>query len=133
MASSSFETRRLGWYADPMPARRISSFIWGWGRALRQECEKLKNAGVTLNSAYLIRARAGRSGLLPRSGIASLIDPNYWSDPHSDRKMSLEGLKIAREIMQQGCIEALCHGSRRLPGPRVVTDDDLFDYACQCR
>ena len=35
---------------------------------------------------------------------APLIDPNYWSDPH-DRTMSLEGLKIAREIFQQAALK----------------------------
>jgi choline dehydrogenase-like flavoprotein len=59
---------------------------------------------------------------------APLIDPNYWSDPH-DRKMSLEGLKIAREIMQQDALKPYVM-AERLPGPKVVSDDDLFDYAC---
>ena len=59
---------------------------------------------------------------------APLIDPNYWSDPH-DRKMSLEGLKIAREILSQDALKPYVM-AERLPGPKVVSDDDLFDYAC---
>lgn len=59
---------------------------------------------------------------------APLIDPNYWSDPH-DRKMSLEGLKIAREIMQQDALKPYVM-AERLPGPKILSDDDLFDYAC---
>jgi len=59
---------------------------------------------------------------------APLIDPNYWSDPH-DRKMSLEGLKIAREIFQQAALKPYIM-AERLPGPKVMTDDELFDYGC---
>jgi choline dehydrogenase-like flavoprotein len=57
-----------------------------------------------------------------------LIDPNYWSDPH-DRTMSLEGLKIAREIMQQAALKPYVM-AERLPGPKVMTDEELFDYGC---
>lgn len=60
--------------------------------------------------------------------LQPLIDPNYWSDPH-DRKMSLEGLKIAREILSQDALKPYVM-AERLPGPKVVSDDDLFDYAC---
>jgi choline dehydrogenase-like flavoprotein len=59
---------------------------------------------------------------------APLIDPNYWEDPH-DRKMSIEGLKIAREIMQQAALKPFVL-AERLPGPKAVTDEDLFDYGC---
>jgi choline dehydrogenase-like flavoprotein len=57
-----------------------------------------------------------------------LIDPNYWSDPH-DRTMSLEGLKMAREIMQQAALKPYVM-AERLPGPKVMTDEELFDYGC---
>lgn len=59
---------------------------------------------------------------------APLIDPNYWEDPH-DRKMSIEGLKIAREIMQQAALKPFVL-AERLPGNSVATDAQLFDYGC---
>ncbi|EFG36860.1 conserved hypothetical protein [Brucella sp. NVSL 07-0026] len=99
------------------------------GSGIEAGVEKLKNAGVTLNSAYLHPRSRGTVRLASNDpALPPLIDPNYWSDPH-DRKMSLEGLKIAREIMQQDALKPYVM-AERLPGPKVVTDDDLFDYAC---
>ena len=43
--------------------------------------------------------------------------------------MSLEGLKIAREIFQQQALKPFIM-AERLPGPKVMTDDELFDYGC---
>ncbi|MGO8140970.1 GMC oxidoreductase, partial [Rhizobium leguminosarum] len=78
--------------------------------------ERLKNAGVTLNSAYLNPRSRGTVRLSSSDPAAApLIDPNYWSDPH-DRTMSLEGLKIEREIMQQAALKPYVM-AERLPGP----------------
>ncbi|ERI12925.1 choline dehydrogenase-like flavoprotein [Ochrobactrum intermedium] len=128
VASSLFETGGF-WYADPDARSPDIQFHLGLGSGIEAGVEKLKNAGVTLNSAYLHPRSRGTVRLASRDPAAApLIDPNYWSDPH-DRKMSLEGLKIAREIMQQDALK-LYVMAERLPGPKVVTDDDLFDYAC---
>jgi choline dehydrogenase-like flavoprotein len=43
--------------------------------------------------------------------------------------MSIEGLKIAREIMQQAALKPYVL-AERLPGPNVRTDDELFAYGC---
>ena len=43
--------------------------------------------------------------------------------------MSIEGLKIAREIMQQAALKPFVL-AERLPGPHAVTDEDLFEYGC---
>jgi choline dehydrogenase-like flavoprotein len=43
--------------------------------------------------------------------------------------MSLEGLKIAREIMQQPALKPFVQ-AERLPGPKLVTDEELFEYGC---
>ena len=59
---------------------------------------------------------------------APLIDPNYWSDPH-DRKMSIEGLKLAREIMNQAALKPFVM-AERLPGPKYNSDVELFVYGC---
>ncbi len=128
VASSLFETGGF-WYADPDARSPDIQFHLGLGSGIEAGVEKLKNAGVTLNSAYLHPRSRGTVRLASSDPAAApLIDPNYWSDPH-DRKMSLEGLKIAREIMLQDALKPYVM-AERLPGPKVVTDDDLFHYAC---
>lgn len=128
VASSLFETGGF-WYADPQAPSPDIQFHLGLGSGIEAGVEKLKNAGVTLNSAYL-HPRSRGTVRLGSSDPASapLIDPNYWSDPH-DRTMSLEGLKIAREIFRQAALKPYIM-AERLPGPKVMTDDALFDYGC---
>ncbi len=105
----------------PVPSRPRSGIEAGVAR--------LKNAGVTLNSAYLHPRSRGTVRLSSADPAAApLIDPNYWEDPH-DRQMSLEGLKIAREIMQQPALKPFVL-DERLPGNGIRTDEQLFDYGC---
>ncbi|MBX5221487.1 alanine-phosphoribitol ligase [Rhizobium sp. NLR8a] len=128
VASSLFETGGF-WYADPNARSPDIQFHLGLGSGIEAGVERLKNAGVTLNSAYLHPRSRGTVRLSSADpAVAPLIDPNYWSDPH-DRKMSLEGLKIAREIMQQAALKPYVM-AERLPGPKVMTDEQLFDYGC---
>jgi choline dehydrogenase-like flavoprotein len=128
VASSLFETGGF-WYADPDARSPDIQFHLGLGSGIEAGVERLKNAGVTLNSAYLHPRSRGTVRLSSSDPAAApLIDPNYWSDPH-DRKMSLEGLKIAREIFQQAALKPYIM-AERLPGPKVMTDDELFDYGC---
>jgi len=128
VASSLFETGGF-WYADPEARSPDIQFHLGLGSGIEAGVEKLKNAGGTLNSAYLHPRSKGTVRLASADPAAApLIDPNYWEDPH-DRKMSIEGLKIAREIMQQAALKPFVM-AERLPGPKAVTDEDLFDYGC---
>jgi choline dehydrogenase-like flavoprotein len=128
VASSLFETGGF-WYADPDARSPDIQFHLGLGSGIEAGVEKLKNAGVTLNSAYLHPRSKGTVRLSSSDpSAAPLIDPNYWSDPH-DRKMSIEGLKLAREIMQQAALKPFVM-AERLPGPKVMTDGELFDYGC---
>ncbi len=128
VASSLFETGGF-WYADPDARSPDIQFHLGLGSGIEAGVERLKNAGVTLNSAYLHPRSRGTVRLSSSDpSAAPLIDPNYWSDPY-DRKMSLEGLKIAREIFQQAALKPYIM-AERLPGPKVMTDDELFDYGC---
>lgn len=128
VASSLFETGGF-WYADPQARSPDIQFHLGLGSGIEAGVEKLKNAGVTLNSAYLHPRSRGTVRLSSSDPLAApLIDPNYWSDPH-DVKMSLEGLKIAREIMSQPALKPFVM-AERLPGPKITSDEDLFDYAC---
>jgi choline dehydrogenase-like flavoprotein len=128
VASSLFETGGF-WYADPNARSPDIQFHLGLGSGIEAGVARLKNAGVTLNSAYLHPRSRGTVRLSSADPAAPpLIDPNYWSDPH-DRKMSLEGLKIAREIMQQAALKPYVL-EEKLPGTGVVTDEQLFDYGC---
>jgi choline dehydrogenase-like flavoprotein len=128
VASSLFETGGF-WYADPNARSPDIQFHLGLGSGIEAGVEKLKNAGVTLNSAYLHPRSRGTVRLKSSDPAAApLIDPNYWSDPH-DRAMSLEGLRIAREIFQQAALKPYIM-AERLPGPKVQTEQELFDYGC---
>ncbi|MCX5497690.1 FAD-dependent oxidoreductase [Kaistia dalseonensis] len=129
VASSLFETGGF-WYADPEARSPDIQFHLGLGSGIEAGVAKLKNAGVTLNSAFL-RPRSRGTVRLASSdpAAAPLIDPNYWADPY-DRAMSLEGLKLAREIMQQKALSPFVM-AERLPGPNVLSDKDLFDYGCR--
>lgn len=129
VASSLFETGGF-WYADPTAASPDIQLHLGLGSGIEAGVEKLKNPGVTLNSAFL-RPRSRGTVRLNSADPADhpLIDPNYWSDPY-DRDMSIKGLRLAREIMRQ---KALVPYVLRevLPGPTLTNDDELFDYACR--
>ena len=82
VASSLFETGGF-WYADPDARSPDIQFHLGLGSGIEAGVEKLKNAGVTLNSAYLHPRSRGTVRLSSSDPAAApLIDPNYWSDPH---------------------------------------------------
>ncbi|CAH2401098.1 GMC family oxidoreductase [Mesorhizobium ventifaucium] len=129
VASSLFETGGF-WYADPTAASPDIQLHLGLGSGIEAGVEKLKNPGVTLNTAFL-RPRSRGTVRLNGADPADhpLIDPNYWSDPY-DRDMSIKGLRLAREIIRQ---KALAPFVLRevLPGPTLTSDDELFDYACR--
>ena len=128
VASSLFETGGF-WYADPDARSPDIQFHLGLGSGIEAGVARLKNAGVTLNSAYLHPRSRGTVRLASADpSAAPLIDPNYWEDPH-DRTMSVEGLKIAREIMSQRALKPYVM-AERLPGPTAVNDRDLLDYGC---
>ena len=44
--------------------------------------------------------------------------------------MSIEGLKIAREIMQQPALKPYVHGRAAARARTYDTDAELFDYGC---
>jgi choline dehydrogenase-like flavoprotein len=57
-----------------------------------------------------------------------MLDPNYWDDPH-DKEMAIKGLRLARDIMRQRALARFVQ-SEVLPGSKLETDAELFDYAC---
>ena len=129
VASSLFETGGF-WYADREGARSPDiQFHLGLGSGIEAGMAKLKNAGVTLNTAYLRPKSRGTVRLASADPAAApLLDPNYWSDPY-DREMSIKGLRLAREIMSQPALRRYVQ-TEILPGTKLNTDHELFDYAC---
>jgi len=130
VASSLFETGGF-WYADTRATTRSPDiqFHLGLGSGIEAGMAKLKNAGVTLNTAYLRPRSRGTVRLASADPAAApLLDPNYWSDPH-DRTMAIKGLRLAREIMSQPALKRYVQ-TEVLPGTRLTSDAELFDYAC---
>jgi choline dehydrogenase-like flavoprotein len=127
-ASSLFETGGF-WYADKAARSPDIQFHLGLGSGIEAGVAKMRHAGVTLNSAYLRPRSRGTVRLASADPAAApLIDPNYWSDPE-DRRRSIEGLRLAREIMSQPALRRFVL-AERLPGPGKATDDELFEYGC---
>ena len=129
VASSLFETGGF-WYADKAAVSPDIQFHLGLGSGIEAGVARMRNPGVTLNSAFLRPKSRGAVRLASADPtVAPLIDPNYWADPY-DRKMSIEGLKLAREIMRQKALQPYVL-AERLPGPDKISDDELLDYGCQ--
>jgi choline dehydrogenase-like flavoprotein len=129
VSSSLFETGGF-WYADKSAPAADIQFHLGQGSGIEKGIAKLNNAGVTLNSA-MMRPRSRGTVRLQSSdpSVHPLIDPNYWADPY-DRDMSLQGLRMARDIMRQDALKPYVM-AERLPGDGVNSEDDLIAYACK--
>jgi choline dehydrogenase-like flavoprotein len=128
VASSLFETGGF-WYADKAARSPDIQFHLGLGSGIEAGVAKMTNAGVTLNSAYLRPHSRGTVRLAGSDPAAApLIDPNYWADPE-DRRCSIEGLRLAREILRQPALKRYVK-TEVLPGDRLRTDDELLDYGC---
>jgi choline dehydrogenase-like flavoprotein len=131
VASSLFETGGF-WYADPQENARSPDiqFHLGLGSGIEAGVARMQNSGVTLNTAYL-RPRSRGTVRLASSdpAAAPLLDPNYWSDPY-DRAMGIKGLRLAREILSQAAMKRYVK-AEVLPGAGLITDEDLFNYACE--
>ncbi len=118
------------WYADKNARSADIQFHLGLGSGIEAGVAKLKNAGVTLNTAYMRPRSRGSVRLASSDPMAKpLIDPNYWADPY-DQEMSIRGLKLAREILNQKALKPFVM-EERLPGLNVKTDEELADYACK--
>jgi choline dehydrogenase len=85
--------------------------------------------GVTLN-ACLLRPKARGSVRLASADPTAppLIDPNYLGHP-DDLRLSIEGLKYSREILQSPPLRDMIVGEI-LPGPKAASDAEL---AAHCR
>lgn len=116
------------WYADPGARSPDIQFHFMLGSGLEQGVERLKNCGVTLNSACVRPLARGSVRLRSADPSASpLVDPNYWGDPY-DRERSIRGFRLAREIMRQEAFAPYIL-AERLPGPDATTDKQIAAYA----
>jgi choline dehydrogenase len=129
-ASSALFSQGGFWYADENARSADIQFHFGLGSGIEAGVARMKNSGATLNSAYM-RPRSRGSVRLASSDptVAPLIDPNYWSDPY-DREMSLRGLRMARNIMNQPALRKFIQ-TEHLPGADLTSDEALADYACK--
>lgn len=128
VASSLFETGGF-WYADAGARSPDIQFHLGLGSGIEAGVSKMRHAGVTLNSAFLRPRSRGTVRLASADPkVAPLIDPNYWADPY-DRAMSLQGLKLARQVLGQAALKRFVL-QEVLPGNAAMSDTELFDYAC---
>ena len=99
------------------------------GSGLEHGLKKIRN-GVTLNSAVLRPKSRGTVRLASADPMAApLIDPNYWAEQY-DREMSIEGFKIAREIMAQAAFKPFIK-LESMPGIECKTDAQIMAYARQ--
>jgi choline dehydrogenase-like flavoprotein len=127
VSSSLFETGGF-WFADRAAVSPDIQFHLGLGSGIEAGVAKLRNTGVTLNSAFLRPRSRGTVRLASADPAAApLIDPNYWDDPY-DREMSLKGLELARDIMRQQALKPFVQ-EEILPGPKVTGRDDLIQFA----
>ena len=126
VASTLFETGGFA-YADKNARSPDIQFHLGLGSGIEAGVAKLKNPGVTLNSAFLHPRSRGTVRLKSADPADHpLIDPNYWADPY-DRAMSIEGLRMAREIFHQKALAPFILAERQ-PGPEIVSEAELADY-----
>lgn len=114
------------WYADRNARSPDIQFHFLPGSGLEHGLKKIRN-GVTLNSAFL-RPRSRGSIKLRDANPKTppLIDPNYWGDPY-DRKMSIAGFKLLREILAQPAFKPFIK-EESSPGARIRSDDDIAAY-----
>jgi choline dehydrogenase-like flavoprotein len=116
------------WYADPDARSPDIQFHLMLGSGIEKGAARLRNCGVTLNSAFLRPRARGSVTLASADPFAEpRIDPNYWGDPY-DRAMSIRGLRLAREIMHQPAFRPFVL-AERMPGPEVRTDEEIAAYA----
>jgi choline dehydrogenase-like flavoprotein len=118
------------WYADPGARSPDIQFHFLPGSGLEAGVTKLCEHGCTLNSAFLRPHSRGTVRLASADPLAHpLIDPNYFAEDY-DRRMSVAGLCLAREIMAQPAFRSYLR-AERLPGPEVRSDAEVLAYARQ--
>lgn len=122
------------WYADgagsaPSPDLQFH-FLAGAGAEAGVPSVPKGSSGVTLNS-YTVRPKARGSVTLrsadPRD--TPVVDPNFLGDP-DDLRISVEGVKISREIFSQPSLQKYIR-QIRFPDANVRSRADFEAYARQ--
>ncbi|MFD1626354.1 GMC family oxidoreductase [Azospirillum griseum] len=129
VTSNLAEAGGFAW-ADPSAPTPDIQFHFMLGSGIEAGLERLRNCGVTLNSAFLRPRSRGTVELASADPFAApLIDPNYWADPY-DRAMSIQGFRMAREIMRQSAFAPFIM-AERFPGPTEESDEAIAAYAAR--
>ena len=116
------------WFVDPAARSPDIQFHFLPGSGLEAGVEQLGEHGCTLNSCFLRPKSRGTVKLASADPLAApLIDPNYFAEEY-DRKISIGGFRLAREIMAQPAFRPFL-AAERLPGPEVQSDAELMAYA----
>ena len=120
------------WYADTDTANPDLQFhfLAGAGAEAGVPSVPKGSSGITLNS-YTVRPKS-RGTVRLRSANPEdtpLIDPNFLAHP-DDLRISVEGVKISREIFSQPSLQKHIR-QIRFPDDSVKTQKDFEDYARQ--
>lgn len=116
------------WHSGPTQDRPDLQFHFLAGAGAEEGVPTVQGSGVTLNSYNCRPKSRGTVRLASADPSANpLVDPNFLSDP-DDIKISIEGVKISREIFRQA---SLAKYIKRLhvPGDDVQSDADFEAYA----
>jgi choline dehydrogenase-like flavoprotein len=118
------------WFVDQAARSPDIQFHFLPGSGLEAGVKALGEHGCTLNSCFLRPKSRGTVKLASADPFAApLIDPNYFAEEY-DRKISIGGFRLAREIMAQPAFRPFLR-AERLPGPEVKSDAELMAYARQ--
>jgi choline dehydrogenase len=116
------------WFVDQAARSPDVQFHFLPGSGLEAGVSQLGEHGCTLNSCFLRPRSRGTVRLASADPFAPpLIDPNYFAEEY-DRKISIGGFRLAREIMAQPAFRPFLR-AERLPGPEVRGDAELMAYA----
>jgi choline dehydrogenase-like flavoprotein len=116
------------WFVDRAARSPDIQFHFLPGSGLEAGVKQLGEHGCTLNSCFLRPRSRGTVKLASADPFAPpLIDPNYFAEEY-DRKISIGGFRLAREIMAQPAFRPFLTAERQ-PGPEVQSDADLMAYA----
>ena len=118
------------WFVDQDARSPDIQFHFLPGSGLEASVSKLGEHGCTLNSCFLRPRSRGTVKLASADPKAPpLIDPNYLAEEY-DRKISIGGFRLAREIMAQAAFAPYLTAERQ-PGPEVQSDAEVLAYARQ--
>lgn len=119
------------WYADKSSPVPDLQFHFLAGAGVEAGVPSVPSgSGLTLNS-YTLRPKSRGSVRLKSGNVADnpLVDPNFLADP-DDLRISVEGVKISREIMHQPVFSKYVK-REHFPGTEVTTQAEFEAYARQ--